>query len=74
MVRVFTPWKLADNTNKGFLLSFRKTVYQHTAAYTILEEDSTANQKRHSLGSSLVVQWLRFCASIAGGLVLIPGQ
>ena len=74
MVRVFTSWKLADDTNKGFLFSFRETVYQHTTACTILKMDSTASQKRHSFGSSLVAQCLRFCASIAGVLGLIPGQ
>ena len=26
-----------------------------------------------SYGTSLVVQWLRLCASIAGGMGLIPG-
>ena len=26
-----------------------------------------------ALGTSLVVQWLRFCAASAGGTVLIPG-
>ena len=28
----------------------------------------------HIVGTSLVVQWLRFCAPNAGGLGLIPGQ
>ena len=27
-----------------------------------------------SIGTSLVVQWLRLCASNAGGMALIPGQ
>ena len=30
--------------------------------------------KRINLGMSLVIQWLRLCASNAGGLGLIPGQ
>ena len=27
-----------------------------------------------SVGTSLVVQWLRLCASTAGGISLVPGQ
>ena len=30
--------------------------------------------KKQSSGSSLVVQWLRLCASSAGGVGSIPGQ
>ena len=31
-------------------------------------------QKKKSLGTSLVVQWLRLCTPNAGGLSLTPGQ
>lgn len=30
--------------------------------------------KRHIVGTSLVIQWLGFLASTAGGVGLIPGQ
>ena len=31
-------------------------------------------QGLEELGTSLAIQWLRFCASSAGGTGLIPGQ
>ena len=46
--------------------------------YTALEQKwDTASKKHaacHASGTSLVVQWLRFCAAKAGGLGSIPAQ
>lgn len=40
MVGVFIPYKLANNTNEGFVFfSFKETAYQYTTANAILEID-----------------------------------
>ena len=41
---------------------------------TILNATKLLTLKWLILGNSLAVQWLRFCASTAGGMGLIPGQ
>ena len=41
---------------------------------TILNATKLLTLKWLILGTSLAVQWLRFCASTVGGTGLIPGQ
>ena len=39
-----------------------------------LAQGSAGSIKKPDRGTSLVVQWLRICASIAAGMGLIPGR
>ena len=37
-------------------------------------QKSTYKKKKVVIGTSMVIQWLRLCASTAGGVGSIPGQ
>jgi len=39
-----------------------------------MKAEQVETNKRHIVGTSLVIQWLGLLASTAGGVDLIPGQ
>ena len=53
-----------------FMLMWNKT--HHNIVISLQLKKLT--EKKHSWRTSLAVQWLRLCDSIAGGMGLIPGQ
>ena len=48
--------------------------WQRFSISLALESGSVAELRVCTVGTSLVVQWLRLCASAAGGMGSIPGR